>query len=291
MTVFKASIHAQKGGPQKLKASAAQSQKAYNGPFMQDETVDEITLSYALLLVVLGLVAGVVNTLAGGGSNLTIPALMISGMPADMANATNRVGVMMQSLTGMKKFHDKGKLPTGDLKGILIPTLAGGLLGGVVASYAPVEVLKPALLLTMLGMAALMLFKPSVVIPEAGTPVKRVDDTKGAWLALFAAGFYGGFVQAGVGFVLIAALAGTLRYDIVSTNALKIVCTVAFTAVALALFIYNDQVAWIPGLLLAIGSIAGAWLGVNIAIDISPKAMKWFLFLMTLVAVVAATFS
>lgn len=247
-----------------------------------------MTIGYGLLLVVLGFVAGIINTLAGGGSNLTIPALMISGMPPDVANATNRVGVMMQSVTGLKQFHAKGKLPTGDIKAILVPTLLGGALGGAVASYAPAYLLKPALLLTMLGMAALMLFKPSVVLPDEGTPVKLVNETPGAWKALFAAGFYGGFVQAGVGFVLIAALAGTLRYDIVSTNALKIVCTVAFTGVALALFIYNDQVAWIPGLLLAFGSIAGAWLAVNIAINIQPKTMKWFLFVMTLVAVVAA---
>ena len=252
--------------------------------------MDEMTIGYGLLLVGLGLVAGIINTLAGGGSNLTIPALMISGMPPDVANATNRVGVMMQSLTGAKQFHAKGKIPTGDLKGILIPTLIGGLAGGMLASYAPPEFLKPALLITMLGMAALILFKPSVVIPEVGTPVKTVDGTRGAWMILFIAGFYGGFVQAGVGFVLIAALAGTLRYDIVSTNALKIVCTLAFTGVALALFIYNDQVAWLPGLLLAVGSMVGAWLGVNIAIDVSPKTMKWFLFLMTLVAVIAATF-
>ncbi|MEE9333299.1 MAG: sulfite exporter TauE/SafE family protein [Granulosicoccaceae bacterium] len=248
----------------------------------------DLTLGYGVLLVVLGLVAGVINTLAGGGSNLTIPALMVAGLPPDVANATNRVGVMMQSLTGMKQFHAKGKLPTADLNAILVPTLLGGLLGAAAASYAPAYLLKPALLFTMLAMAALMLFKPSVVIPDAGTAVKLVKDTPGAWLALFVAGIYGGFVQAGVGFVLIAALAGTLRYDIISTNALKIVCTVSFTAVALALFIYNDQVAWAPGLLLAIGSMVGAWLGVNIAMDISAKVMKWFLFLMTLVAVIAA---
>lgn len=252
--------------------------------------MDEFNIGYALILVVLGLIAGIINTLAGGGSNLTIPALMISGMPPDVANATNRVGVMMQSIAGLKGFHAKGKLPTGDLKGILIPTLIGGLIGGAAASYAPPFLLKPALLLTMLGMAALMLMKPSVVIPEVGTPVKRVGETPGAWMALFGAGFYGGFIQAGVGFVLIAALAGTLRYDIISTNALKIVCTLVFTTVALALFIYNDQVAWIPGLLLALGSMIGAWMGVHIAMDISPKAMKWFLFIMTLAAVIAATF-
>lgn len=250
----------------------------------------EVTWEYGLLLLVLGFAAGMINTLAGGGSNLTIPALMLSGMPPDIANATNRVGVMMQSLTAMKQFHAKDKLPTGDLRGILVPSLMGGLLGAALASYAPPSLLKPALLLTMLGMAALILFKPSVVIAEPGTPVRRVSETPGAWRALFAAGFYGGFIQAGVGFVLIAALAGTLRYDIVSTNALKIVCTVAFTAVALALFIYNDQVQWVPGLLLAAGASLGAWLAVNIAINIKPKTMKLLLFLMTLMAVAAVLF-
>ncbi len=253
--------------------------------------MDEVSLGFGLLLLVLGLVAGVINTLAGGGSNLTIPALMISGMPPDIANATNRVGVMMQSLAGLKGFHDNDKLPTGDLKGILVPTVLGGLVGGAVASFAPVSLLKPALLLTMLGMAALMLIKPSVVMPEPGTPTRRVSETRGAALALFAAGFYGGFVQAGVGFVLIAALAGTLRYDIVSTNALKILCTVGFTVVALAIFIYNGQIAWVPGLILALGSSAGAWLAVKISIKVEPRTLKWFLFVMTLVAVVAAMLS
>lgn len=247
-----------------------------------------MSLGFGLLLFVLGLVAGVINTLAGGGSNLTIPALMVSGMPPDVANATNRVGVMMQSVAGLKGFHDKGKLPTHDLKAILIPTLLGGALGAAVASYAPVSVLKPALLFAMLAMAALMLVKPSVVMPEPGTPTRLVGSTPGAWTAIFAAGFYGGFVQAGVGFVLIAALAGTLRYDLVATNALKIICTFAFTAVALGLFIYNDQVAWVPGLLLAAGSTLGAMLAVRIAINVEPRTLKWFLFIMTLVAVAAA---
>ena len=250
--------------------------------------MDELSLGFALLLGVLGLVAGVINTLAGGGSNLTIPALMISGMPPDVANATNRVGVMMQSVAGIKGFHDHGRLPTHDLKGILVPTLLGGLLVGAVASYAPVHILKPALLLTMLAMAGLMLIKPSLVAPEPGTPTKQVSGTPGAWTALFAAGFYGGFVQAGVGFVLIAALAGTLRYDLVATNALKIACTFAFTLVALAIFIVNDQVAWVPGLILAAGSTVGAMLAVKVSIKVAPKTLKWFLFVMTLVAVAAA---
>ena len=107
---------------------------------------------------------------------------------------------------------------------------------------------------------------------------------------LLIAGFYGGFVQAGVGFILIAAIAGSLRYDLVRTNALKIVCTAAFTLLALVIFVFRNQIMWIPGLTLAIGSMVGAHLAVNITINISPKALKWFLFIMTICASLAAIY-
>ena len=94
--------------------------------------------------------------------------------------------------------------------------------------------------------------------------------------------FYGGFVQAGVGFILLAALAGSLRYDLVRANALKLVCSLAFTTVALAVFIINDQVLWLPGLMLAIGTMSGAHLAVKFAIKADPQALKWFLLIMTI---------
>jgi uncharacterized protein len=105
------------------------------------------------------------------------------------------------------------------------------------------------------------------------------------WWGLFAAGVYGGFVQAGVGFVLIAALAGGLRYDLLRANALKTLCALAFTSVALVIFIIFGKVAWAPGLILAVGSMSGAHLAVKLAVRASPNAIKWFLFLMTLFAV------
>jgi len=101
---------------------------------------------------------------------------------------------------------------------------------------------------------------------------------------LFFAGVYGGFVQAGVGFVLIAALAGGLRYDLVKTNALKMLCTAALTVAALAVFVWQGLVAWLPGIILACGSVVGAKIGVRMALKASQRGLKWFLFVMTLVA-------
>lgn len=248
----------------------------------------DVSLGHALLLILTGLVAGVINTLAGGGSNLTLPALMVMGMPADIANATNRVGVFLQTLVATRGFKKYGKLPVDDIGPVLLPTLVGGVLGAIAASYAPTAILKPLLLMAMVSMAVIILVKPDIISPPAGTVPYKMKQRPSAWWWLGVAGFYGGFVQAGVGFILITALAGTLRYDLLRSNALKVVCTMAFTGIALLLFIARDQVLWLPGLLLACGTMTGAHFAVKFAIDISPSSLKWFLLVMTVCGSAAA---
>lgn len=243
---------------------------------------------FYLLLVVTGLIAGVINTLAGGGSNLTLPALMVMGLPADIANATNRVGVLLQCLVGVKGFDKHNKLERGDIGPILIPNLIGSGIGALFASFTPTTYLKPILLAAMVGMALIILIKPSTIAPQPGEPHRKVTFKSSAWWTLFIAGLYGGFVQAGVGFILIAALAGGLRYDLVRANALKMLCTGVLTALALVIFIWRDQVLWVPGLVLAVGTMIGAQLGVKLALKVSQNTLKWFLFVMTLAASAAA---
>ncbi|MGI9250462.1 MAG: sulfite exporter TauE/SafE family protein [Pseudohongiellaceae bacterium] len=247
----------------------------------------ELTLTSISLLVATGLIAGGVNTLAGGGSNLTVPALMALGLPADIANATNRVGVVLQCVTGVVGFDRHNSLDRAAVWPVLVPTLCGGAIGALGAAVMPVGYLKPVLLLTILGMSVVILVRPSVIAPPPGTPTLRPADSGRAWFGLFAAGVYGGFVQAGVGFILLAALAGGLRYDLARANALKMVCALAFTSLALAVFIAFGQVWWVPGLILAVGSMAGAHFAVKFAVQASQNSIKWFLFAMTLCAVTA----
>ncbi|MBL4576541.1 MAG: sulfite exporter TauE/SafE family protein [Opitutaceae bacterium] len=251
----------------------------------------EITLLSISLLLGAGFLAGFIDTIAGGGSMITLPALMIMGMPADIANGTNRVGILLQSIAGARSFHKKGKLQPKTIAPTLIPTLSGSLIGALVASYLPSDWLKPALPTTMLAMAALMLVKPSIVAPPEGTATFTVKERPMAWLGLFLAGLYGGFVQAGVGFILIAALAGGLRYDLVRTNALKMAITAALTLVALGVYVLRDQVLWIPGLVMAIGTVTGAMASVNFSISVSQTVLKWIMFGMVLIVCVVAYFS
>lgn len=247
----------------------------------------EISLAEVALLLVAGLFGGIINTLAGGGSNLTMPALMIMGLPADVANATNRLGIFLQSLTAVAKFKQQDQLPSDDIQGILWPCILGGAIGAIGAAWAPLWLLKPLLLGTMLTVAAIMLFWPSVIPEENTQPYKVSERRSGLW-GLFFAGLYGGFVQAGVGFILLTVLAGSLRYDLVKANALKLLCSLGFTFVALAIFISQGQVNWFYGLILSVGFIAGAIIGVKLALKASPKTLKIAVFVLTLVACAAA---
>lgn len=244
-------------------------------------------LFHIAVLVVSGILAGFINTIAGGGSILTLPALMLLGMPADIANATNRVGVFLQSAAAMHGFRQHGKLSWDALWPILIPTMVGSLIGSLVASYLSPELLKPLLLGTMITMMAIILLKPQMLPEGDSTPLTLREKPSGAvWL--FVAGLYGGFVQAGVGFILIAALAGALRYDLVRANALKMTCTGVFGLVALVVFVARDQVAWVPGLIMGVSTIIGVRMSVKYAINASHSTLKAWLIGMSLVVCVAA---
>ncbi|MDA1369449.1 MAG: sulfite exporter TauE/SafE family protein [Proteobacteria bacterium] len=247
----------------------------------------EINLSSILILTVTGFLAGGINTVAGGGSNLTLPALMILGLPADIANGTNRIAILLQSVVGIAGYDKHESLDRPAIIPILIPTLIGGVCGAIAAALLPNLYLKPVLLVTILSMSLVILLRPEIIAPPPGTPTLSPNEHRGAWWGLFAAGIYGGFVMAGVGFILLAALAGGLRYDLLRANALKTTCAFAFTSVAVVVFIAFDQIWWLPGLILAAGSMAGAHLAVKIAVRAAPNSLKWFLFLMTLCAVIA----
>ena len=234
----------------------------------------------ALALLGVGALAGFINTIGGGGAMITVPTLILLGMPADVANATNRVGTLQQSITSAVGFDRSGKLDRGAMLPMLAPTGVGALIGAVFAVWIPAEVFKPLILAVMIGFALITLFVPDVIMPPEGTRIYRLRERPIVTLVLFAAGVYAGMVQAGVGLVLMFALAAGLRYDLVRTNALKVVGTGFFSVAALAVFIPTGHVDWIPALLIAAGMTVGAALSVKFALTVSQRVVKWALFIM-----------
>ncbi len=242
---------------------------------------------YLILLIISGIAAGFINTIAGGGSIFTLPALMLLGIPADVANGTNRVGVFMQSFAAVGGFKRHNKLDQQAMLPILAPTVVGALIGSAVASEIPVDILKPLLLGTMITMTLLIVLRPGTFPNEAETPFS-VNEKPSSLFWLFLSGLYGGFVQAGVGFILLTALAGVLRYDLVRANALKMLCTMVFSVAALAVFIVQDQVLWVPGLIMGAATIVGVHFSVKFAISAQQKTLKWILLAMALLVCGAA---
>jgi uncharacterized membrane protein YfcA len=233
-----------------------------------------------VLLVAAGFAAGLINTLAGGGSLLTLPALIFLGMSPGHANGTNRIAVLMQNGAAIAGFARGGQVP-GRLALALVPsTVIGALIGARVAVDVSDGVLRAVLA------AALVLALPAVFLPEGrgeapplGAAVSRAGPRLRPWVHLvFAAiGFYGGFIQAGVGFLLLGALVPLLGLDLVRANALKVIIGLAHTAIALPVFVAHRQVEWTSGLVLAAGNMAGAWLGTHLAVLRGARFVRWVL--------------
>ena len=245
----------------------------------------QLFLLYAALIGS-GIAAGFLNTLAGGGSMLTLPALMLLGLPADLANGTNRLSVVATSTSGVLGFARGGKLDRAAILPVLIPTIVGSLVGSTVAAVVPPTLLKYVLLGTMLAMALVMLLRPQALTAPEGSESQLAQRKLVGFLGLFGAGLYGGFIQAGVGFVLLSVLGGALRYDLVRANALKLICTFVFGVVSLGVFVVAGQVVWVPAVLLAVGTAIGAQVAVRFALRARHAVLRWVVF----VTVVATCF-
>jgi hypothetical protein len=171
---------------------------------------------------------------------------------------------------------------------MLIPTAAGALVGAFTASQVPTEILKIVLLSMMVTMAVVTLLFPRVVGAGEVAEPRPLSKSPAGIAGMVAAGLYAGFIQAGVGFILIAVLAGVLRYDIIAANALKLVCTLVFGVVALAVFAIAGQVVWLTALLLAVYTAAGAQLGVRFALRVPRSLVRWIVFVAVVASCVAA---
>lgn len=249
----------------------------------------DLQLWHYVVIFILGTIASVINIMAGGGSNLILPVLMMFGIPPEVANGSNRVGVFLQTLTGIRGFKQAAKVPPmAELKPIVLPTILGGFVGAVLASVLPSSVLKPTLLLCMLFVATWVALQPNIFSSNPTQQVKSMSPL--AFCCLFATGVYGGFVQAGVGLLMLPVFAGILGYDLARSNALKLVCTIGFTVVALVVFFWQGQIWWQVALPLSIGNMLGAIIGVKVALKVKAQVLRWSVFIMTLCAVTLALF-
>ncbi len=232
-------------------------------------TVEHFSLAYVLLFGV-GAIAGFMNVLAGGGSILTLPALIFLGLDSVTANGTNRIAVVMQSASAVAAYHQKKVLLYKESVRYTLLTLPGAVLGALFAVQIGDATFKK-----ILGVLTLLIVSTLFLPITKGN--NRQEQKASAWLfypAMVAVGFYGGFLQAGVGFMIMACLYHLEKLELVTVNIHKVFLMLFFTLPALLVFALSGHLRWLPGIVLAAGNALGAWVGVRANLQGGEKLIR-----------------
>lgn len=235
-----------------------------------------------LALFGVGTIAGFMNVMAGGGSSLTVPVLMIfMGLEGAMANGTNRVAVALQNVFAVLsfrkwEFHDFKKSSR-----LSVFTLPGAIAGALLANITPDAWFKHILAIVLIGIVCSMLFSSKKTKNNKATTAGQKT-----WIiypVMLGIGFYGGFIQVGVGFLFMAALYHILTLDLVHVNMHKVFIVLVYTIPTLCIFMWYGNVHWIFGVCLAAGNAFGGWWGAHFAVKGGEKIIRYILALAILI--------
>lgn len=229
-----------------------------------------------ILILLTGLIAGFANTVAGGGSLLSLPVLIFLGLPPVMANATNRVAILFQNAFAVRGFQSKGVNAFPYAYWLSGSALVGAVIGAKMVVAIDGELFNKILAVVMIAVIVITVFKPLKSIDTAGERLTKRDQILGT-IAFFFVGIYGGFIQAGVGFFVIAVLSGINNFSLVKTNSAKVFVIMVYSVAALAVFIYEDVIHWEYGLVLAVGNSAGGWFGSRWQVEKGDRYVRIFL--------------
>ncbi|RLD50696.1 MAG: sulfite exporter TauE/SafE family protein [Bacteroidetes bacterium] len=234
-------------------------------------------------LVLLGIFVGFVNTLSGSGSLLTLPFLISLGLPANVANGTNRIAILLQNVVGVASFKKQKVFEFKEAVWLTIPAIIGAVIGASVAVKISDALMEKIIAGILVFMFLLLIFKPNMWLREQAKDLKT-KPTFIQFIVLFFVGIYGGFIQAGVGLFLLAGLVLGAGFDLVKANAVKGFIILLYTVFALSIFIYNDSVDYKIGLILAGGNMAGAFIASRFAVDWGPKFVRYVLLVVLFLA-------
>lgn len=239
-------------------------------------TVEPVHL---VLLFCVGSLAGLINVMAGGGSTLTLPVLLFLGLDGATANGTNRVAIAMQNIFAVISF--KGENVSHVRKSLLFASCAlpGSILGAMVAVK-----ISDVWFQRILGIV-MILVVVSMLLPRGSARLTTPEGISSPWIfpVLFAIGFYGGFMQVGVGFLFMAAFYHLLHMNLVHVNLHKVFVVLIYTIPVLAVFAYNGNINWVLGLSLAAGNAFGAWWAVKLAVRKGDKTIKYVMIVAILI--------
>lgn len=243
----------------------------------------DISVINILLLILAGLFAGFINTLAGSGSLITLPMLMFLGLSPHQANATNRVAIFIQNIVAVRNFRKQKILDYKSNLYLVLPALVGSLAGALFSINISEHALNYFIGALLFVMFFVILFKPDKWVKEQAGQIEG-KPTYWQLVIFFLIGFYGGFIQAGVGFFLLAGLVLGVGYNLIQANAVKVFIVLCYTAIALIVFIYAGQINYLYGFILSAGNATGAFIASKYAKQIGVKPIRYILLIAVMLA-------
>lgn len=229
------------------------------------------------VLFAVGVIAGLMNVMAGGGSAITLPVLIFMGLDGALANGTNRIAIFVQNLFAVWSFRQQKMHQFKTSFRMAVWTLPGGILGAFLAVKVSDEWFQRILAIVLVWVIISMMMNPA--------NRKNQQEKTGRlpqWLvypAMFGIGFYGGFIQVGVGFIIMAALFHLLRISLVQVNMHKVFIVLIYTIPALGIFVWSGNVNWLLGLSLAAGNSLGGWWAARMSVKKGDKIIRYVLFI------------
>ncbi len=238
-------------------------------------------LQDSLIIGVAGLLAGFINTLAGGGSLITLPLLIFLGLPPNVANGTNRLSILLGTFSAASGFKSKGifVFPYGLWLGI--SATLGAIIGAKISIDIKGETFNRILAIIMILVVLMIVFNPLKRIAAKTENLSAGKQWVGI-ISFFFVGIYGGFIQAGVGFIIIATLTTINGFDLVKTNSLKAMVIFIYTIAAFSVFALDQKVDWWIGLTLATGNVTGAWIASRWSVGRGQNLIKPILLVMVI---------
>jgi len=235
---------------------------------------------YILILFAIGIFAGFLNVTAGGGSTLTLPALIFLGLDSALANGTNRVAIFVQNIFAVYSFK-KEKYQQFDISlKLSLLTLPGSIIGAILAVQLSDALFQRILGIIMIGIIISMIL-PQKKITDSQHENKKIPLS--TYFAMIGIGFYGGFIQVGVGFILMAALQRLMKLNLVYINMHKVFIVLIYTIPALLIFVFTNNVNWGLGLALAAGNALGGWWAAKFSVKKGEKLIRYVLIVAVLI--------
>jgi len=247
-----------------------------------------------IALTALGLIAGALNVVAGGGSLLTLPTMIMMGLPGPVANGTNRVAIFAQNVTAVGGFRKKGFSDFRLSLTLSLCALPGSIAGAYLGTLVRGALFNRILAVIMLCVLGQMIWKEQFKRRQRNSSAPDPEQPPRLLLGhicMIGIGFYGGFIQAGVGFMLMAVLNNVLRLDLVRVNMHKVFIVGTYTGAALIVFVLASKVLWLPGIALAIGNSIGGWIGSHLSVSKGESFIRKVLYLALTAMAVRLLFS